>query len=251
MSGLVSDSPLKSGIYLGFEPTMEGSLYTQESNGPGMRKLILEIEPNDRIRRIQRPIFEQMESYNVLEVLRIDFEEGVKIGLTECHTKDNIPIEDIKDQDMIEILSVLKSEGNKHTCVVKVHVPKQFIEEFSRMKMDLIWTTPLSLTKDKRTYSCIGDQQSITKFVEMMRAYGEVVDMRFQRAAYQEHDILSVLTDKQRDVLIKAYKYGYYDYPRRINSEKLAHKVAISKATLLEHMRKAEGRLLSNILAGY
>ena len=89
------------------------------------------------------------------------------------------------------------------------------------------------------------------KFVELMRPYGEVVDMRFQRAAYQEHDILSVLTDKQREILITAFKHGYYDYPRRINSEKLSHKVDISKATLLEHMRKAEGRLLSNILAGY
>ncbi len=216
-----------------------------------MRKLILEIDPNERVRRIQRPIFEQMESYNVLEVLRIDFEEGVKIGLMECHTKGDIPIEDVQFPDMIEILSVLKSEGSKHTCVVKVHVPKQFVEEFSRMKMDLIWTTPIIISEKTLTYSCIGDQKSITKFVEMMRDYGEVVDMRFQRAAYQEHDILSVLTDKQRDVLIKAYKYGFYDYPRRINSEKLSHKVAISKATLLEHIRKAEGRLLSNILAGY
>jgi hypothetical protein len=216
-----------------------------------MRKLILEIEPNETIKRYQEPIFEHIESFHVLEVLRIDFEEGVKIGLMECLTKGDIPIDDLQFPETIEVLSVLKSEGNKHTCVVKVQVPKQFVEEFSRMKTDLIWTTPISITENTFTYSCIGDQESITKFVEMMRAYGEVVDMRFQRAAYQEHDILSVLTDKQRDVLIKAYKYGYYDYPRRINGENLSRKVDISKATLLEHIRKAEGRLLSNILAGY
>ncbi len=216
-----------------------------------MRKLILEIAPNERVREIQRPIFEQVESYNVLEVLRIDYEVGVKIGLMECHTKGDIPIEDVQFPEMIEILSVLKSEANKHTCVVKLQVPKQFVEEFSRMRTELIWTTPIIITGQTLTYSCIGDQRSITKFVEMMRSYGEVVDMRFQRAVYHEHDILSVLTDKQRDILIKAYKYGYYDYPRKMNSETLSRKVEVSKATMLEHIRKAEGRLMSNILAGY
>lgn len=216
-----------------------------------MRKLILEIAPNEMVRKIQQPLFEHIESFHVLEVLRIDYEVGVKIGLMECYTKGDIPIEDVQFPDMLEILSVLKSEVNKHTCVVKVQVPKQFVEEFSRMRTELIWTTPIIFSAQTLTYSCIGDQRSITKFVEMMKAYGEVVDMRFQRAAYQEHDILSVLTDKQRDILIKAYKYGYYEYPRKINSENLSHKVEISKATMLEHIRKAEGRLLSNILAGY
>ena len=216
-----------------------------------MRKLILDIVPSERVRKYQKPVFEHVVSYEVLEVLRLDFEEGTKIGLMECTTKDDTPIQEVKFPPIIEILSVLKSEGNKHTCVVKVQVPKEFVKEFSRMKMDLIWTTPILFSEEKLTYSCIGDQEAITRFVEMMRAYGEIADIRIQRAAYQEHDILSVLTDKQRDILITAYKAGYYDYPRKINSEKLSHKVDISKATLLEHMRKAEGRLLSNILAGY
>ena len=68
---------------------------------------------------------------------------------------------------------------------------------------------------------------------------------------YQKHDILSVLTEKQRDILITAHENGYYDYPKKINSEKLSEKVKVSKATLVQHLRKAEGRLLSEILTGY
>jgi predicted DNA binding protein len=57
------------------------------------------------------------------------------------------------------------------------------------------------------------------------------------------------LTEKQREVLISAHKLGYYDIPRRINSDQLAEHLDIANSTLVEHLRKAEQRLLVHILA--
>jgi hypothetical protein len=215
-----------------------------------MRKLILELNPNEMIRGLYKPIFETFHSLNVLEMLRIDFEEGVKVGVMECITKENIPIHEVKLPDFAQILNILKSEGNKHTCIIKVQIPKEFTKLFAEFKLDLIWTTPLNLSEEKWIYSCIGDQESLTKFIELMKKYGEILNLRFQKAAYQEHDILSVLTEKQRDIIVAALKFGYYSYPKKINSEQLSQKVNISKATLLEHLRKAEARILENIIAG-
>jgi predicted DNA binding protein len=203
------------------------------------------------VRNAQKPIFENIHSFAVLEMLRIDYEAGVKIGLMECTTKENLSIHDARLPDFAEILNVLRSEGNKHTCIVKIQIPKEFNQMFTEFKLDLIWTTPLIFSEEKLIYSCIGDQENITKFTEIMKKYGDIVNMSFQKAAYREHDILSILTDKQREVLIAAKKYGYFDYPKKINSEQLSQKVNISKATLLEHLRKAEVRLMENILAGY
>ena len=62
--------------------------------------------------------------------------------------------------------------------------------------------------------------------------------------------MLSVLTDKQREIIIAAKHSGYYDYPRKIDAGGLAAKMGASKATVVEHLRKAEGRLMGNILAG-
>jgi predicted DNA binding protein len=49
-------------------------------------------------------------------------------------------------------------------------------------------------------------------------------------------------------VLIAAYKLGYYDVPRRITSEELAKKLDPVKSTLSAHVRKAERRLLTEML---
>lgn len=55
----------------------------------------------------------------------------------------------------------------------------------------------------------------------------------------------SPLTDRQRDVVTEALARGYYEWPRQINNETLADELDISRATLHEHLRKAEQRLVS------
>jgi predicted DNA binding protein len=49
--------------------------------------------------------------------------------------------------------------------------------------------------------------------------------------------------------LIAAFKQGYYDLPRKINSEQLAKKLDLVSSTLVEHLRKAERRLLTGMIA--
>jgi predicted DNA binding protein len=59
----------------------------------------------------------------------------------------------------------------------------------------------------------------------------------------------SPLTDRQRYVASEALARGYYDWPRGINNGDLADELGISRATLHEHLRKAERTLLSAVLA--
>lgn len=61
-------------------------------------------------------------------------------------------------------------------------------------------------------------------------------------------DVDSPLTERQRDVVTEALSHGYYDWPRGITNEALAKELGISRATLQEHLRKAERALLSAAL---
>jgi DNA-binding XRE family transcriptional regulator len=217
-----------------------------------MRKLTLQIDLNEKIREAQKSTFEQIQSWELLETLKTEWEEGVVIVLIDIFLKENVSIGKLKSIGDMEILSVLKSEGNKHTCLAKHQEPEISKKLFKEFDLDLINTTPTILSENKYTCSVIGDNENLTKFIELMKTtMGEIENMTFKKAVYHKHDILSVLTDKQKNVLIAAQKHGYYKNPRKIKSEELAKKIGLSKNTTLEHLRKAEERIMDNIVAGH
>jgi len=53
------------------------------------------------------------------------------------------------------------------------------------------------------------------------------------------------LTDRQRSALRAAFFAGYYDWPRASTAEEVADSMGIASATLHQHLRAAEGKLLS------
>jgi predicted DNA binding protein len=52
------------------------------------------------------------------------------------------------------------------------------------------------------------------------------------------------LSERQREVFELARKRGYYTWPRDVSASDLADELDLSKATVLEHLRKAEAKLL-------
>jgi predicted DNA binding protein len=82
------------------------------------------------------------------------------------------------------------------------------------------------------------------------------------QAAKIRHNILSLtdarfspdsplysLTEKQRRVLISAFKHGYFEIPRRLSFIKLSQLSGLGRSTVNEHLRKAESRLISVLLS--
>ena len=217
-----------------------------------MRKLTLEIEPNERSREELGPQFKHVLSYEVLDTLNVDYEKGQYVDLIECTLKEGVSIGDLESIGNMRILNVLGSHASKHTCLVRGQESLDPGNSYKDLDLDLIWTKPSIISEDRITVSCIGAQQNLLKFIEIVKTHvGRIEKMTFKNALYQNQNILSVLTEKQRDIILTAQKHGYYEYPRKINSEGLAKKVDIGRATLVEHLRKAESRIINEIAGGY
>lgn len=60
-------------------------------------------------------------------------------------------------------------------------------------------------------------------------------------------DVVSNVTQKQREALDIALKHGYYDYPKRTDLRALARIMKVSYATYQAHLKKAEKRLLPRL----
>lgn len=59
------------------------------------------------------------------------------------------------------------------------------------------------------------------------------------------------LTECELRVLREAYRAGYFRWPRAVDLERLAGRLGLSKATVLEHIRKAERKILKHYLSYY
>jgi predicted DNA binding protein len=216
-----------------------------------MRKLTVDLKVKDEYLEMLNFILDKVESIELIELVKLDFEQGIKMGIAALNMKEGYAIEDIELPEFMDMVTILKQEGNRYVIFAKVKFLKKFMGFAQKFNIDIIWDTPSSFKKGKMVLSVTGEEKDLKKFLDVIKMLGEVQSMSFKKATFNEQSILSCLTEKQREILIAAKKNGYYKYPRSINSEELSKKIGLSKPTVVQHLRKAEIRLISNILTGY
>lgn len=108
---------------------------------------------------------------------------------------------------------------------------------------------PLEISNDHARMAFAGTSRQIEHFLSRLST------MRLRHRTVSIGDLrtpssspLSVMTDKQRKVLVTAYQQGYYDRPRRASSKQLARLLGVSSATVVTHRLKAERRLIRAVL---
>lgn len=216
-----------------------------------MRKVIIEVRTNPKFRIAQRAIFEKIEYIEGLELFRFDFEKGNALMLTEFKMKEGYSLEDAHIPSEAKILATLESTDESYICLMRLRPYSELDSIVKKFDINVIWDTPLRATEEKRVYSAIADQDNLKRLLSAISLVGDIEKTSFHKATYGAHGLLSCLTPRQKEVLIIAKKMGYYEYPRKIRSEDLAQVLGISKASTIEHLRKAEVRLMNHILAGY
>jgi predicted DNA binding protein len=109
---------------------------------------------------------------------------------------------------------------------------------------------PLEIRDEKVKAGFVGKSGQISNFLEKMkRAKVRYKILSLTDARFSLDSPLSKLTDKQRTILTSAYNLGYYDIPRKFDSEQLAKKLNLGRSTVAEHLRKAEQRLIAEAIS--
>jgi hypothetical protein len=214
-----------------------------------MRRLILEASEKELSKvGVEIQPFQKIKSLDLLHFLRQDREEFAAIWRVEFKDASS-RIEDLLAGGFLVEVQLLEQEKSRTYIVFMRGGPSLSSVLDSLGLAGGYLFPPLGIREGKIKISFLGSAQQVGEFLEKITAFG----IRYRvvlltDANFSPDSPLNKLTEKQREVLIAAYKLGYYDIPRRINSEELAKKLDIVSSTLGEHLRKAERRLLNNIL---
>jgi len=146
-----------------------------------------------------------------------------------------------------EILSydVFEVDDGQHHLYVHVEQGEPVVGLLSIVDdRRLIVDTPMEFGDEGIHATVIGEQETLSD------ALGDVpddvtVDVR-QVGEYSPEDdrLLSLLTDRQREVLNVAAERGYYDVPRSATHDEVAEALGCAPSTASEHLRKIESKIV-------
>ncbi|MGE5555718.1 MAG: helix-turn-helix domain-containing protein [Methanocella sp.] len=215
-----------------------------------MRRLVLEVSERELLKAgIELPPVRKIKSLELLYFLRQDDTELAAISRVEF--KDpNEKIEEFIGSGLLTDAQVIEKEKNgTYILFTRSGSPSlSSVLKYIGIEGGYLFP-PLGINEGKVRFSFLGSEKQIKEFMEKVDALG--VHYRvvlLADANFSPISPLSQLTEKQQEVLLAAYKWGYYDIPRKITSQELASKLGLGDSTVVEHLRKAEQRLIKQIL---
>jgi DNA-binding CsgD family transcriptional regulator len=121
-----------------------------------------------------------------------------------------------------------------------------------KMPKMLMTRPPDFLDVDRMKVEVVGKENEIREFLQYANKWSNnsFKILGLTSIDTKGESLLSKLTIRQRQMLLTAYALGYYDVPRSISSDTLSRHLNVDKSTIIEHLRKAERKLIASIIAG-
>ena len=216
-----------------------------------MRRVTLEFNYHSAWKQIFGSNWDKVQVLEALRCFKCDL-EGLAIICRIRLKNKSMDIKDLVGKGLLTNIEILYREKDGsivvfiegRSCVPQppkgAHVPK------------LLTTRPPDfLDVDRMKVEVIGKEADIRKLLQYANRWSSMYKiLGLASVDTKAESLLSKLTVKQRQALLTAFALGYYDVPRRISSEELSHHLHADKSTIVEHLRKAERKLIDRIIAG-
>jgi DNA-binding CsgD family transcriptional regulator len=222
-----------------------------------MRRLVVELYGKELDKRLEGTPFEKIKSMEMVHLLRNDQSENVSIWRVRLRDP-GLKVEDcFKKDGVTKEVQVLEREekgegadGPSYLVFLRRTVRPGLLLGHGTDPEGGYLQGPMELRDGRIRFSFVGSQKQVKAILDGAEQRGlryRVVLMT--DADFAEDSLLHRLTEKQRRILIMAYKLGYFDVPKKINSDELGDRLKLSGSTVVEHLGKAERRLLDGILS--
>ena len=214
-----------------------------------MRRITVELTAADITKAFGKShrFHDQIKSLEVLTFLKSTPNEIVEI----CRIQLNDPATSIADVfgHSSEEVSVLHQEAlDTYVCFYRNRPIRRLLSIVSSVPGGYL-STPYEVRDGRLRITLLGNARSLKAFLKTLqevKLHPRIVSLT--EAVFSLNSPLEHLTEKQKTVIIDAFKNGYYDFPRKIGSEALAKKLGIREPTLVIHRRKAERKLFAHML---
>ena len=214
-----------------------------------MRRLVLEMDADD-----VAPYEDELDirNFELMEVLSFLNEDPNEFALV-CRIRFKDPStrvsQVIRDSHAATFRLLSKEKDGSYIFFMKSK-PASHEDGSSWWHTGGYVTRPFEIRDGKVKISFIGQPKEVRGFLNMVDEIGVKyrVDL-LTDAKFSPDSPLGRLTDKQRAALTMAYNLGYYDIPRKIDTDELARKLKIRNPTFVMHRRKAEKAALKGLLS--
>jgi predicted DNA binding protein len=218
-----------------------------------MRRLVLEFSKDEfgKTGESTSQLLRNVKTMEVLQLLRQDQREITMICRVEF--EDAAPkVEDyikLLNGNDVEVQLLDCEKGGAQIAFVRLRAKSFRSTLNSQMFGSAGYLVSREIREGRIRMTFVGSIREIKLIIENVKKSG--IRYRISSltdAKFSLDSPLNELTEKQRRVLIAAYRSGYYNFPRRISSEQLAKKLDLHKSALAMHRRKAELYLLRKVL---
>jgi predicted DNA binding protein len=185
------------------------------------------------------------ENYDLKITCRVGGQKrGEGWGLVTLRGEDSVIDEAlalIGDHPSVGGVTVTSRGAHSATIVVDVvHCPACEVLISSRSFL----VFPVEINDGWMKWLLITDNETLGEVIEGL----EEIDVANSVERLTSLEGRGILTDRQEEVIGRAFSGGYFDFPRRKDSSELAGELGISISTLSEILRAAERRVFSEYL---
>jgi hypothetical protein len=216
-----------------------------------MRRVTLEFNYQDAWKQIFGSNAEKVEILEGLRCFKCDLESIAIICRIKLKDK-RMNVKDLIGKGLLTNIEILYKEKDGSEVVFiegRLCIPQ--LPKGARLPKLLVARPPDFLDVDRMKVEVLGREMDIKKILQNASRWSNTYKiLGLTSIDAKEESLLSKLSIKQRQALLTAFALGYYEVPRKISSEELSSHLNADKSTVVEHLRKAEKKLIGSIIAG-